>query len=157
MAGEARVNLIKSLYAFQFGKMNKTGTFSFFYAQGEDWRVDFWTVGSFCAFICSSILQPQQPAHHISLINPAADRSSDHCVRTHAHTYTHIHTQGTLGPSVQCKAQHSVSTLLTGSYYMAKMYKSCITSPIGRHGSLSSLLTVATPITEQLKVTSKCA
>lgn len=88
MAGEARINLMKSLYALQFGKMNKTGTFSFFYAQGEDWRVDFWTVGSFCAFICSSILQPQQPAHHISLINPAADRSSDHCVRTHTHTHT---------------------------------------------------------------------
>lgn len=151
MAGEARIILLKALYAFHFEKMNKTATFSFFYARGEGWRVDFLTAGSFCAFICSSILQSQQPAHHISLINPAADRSGDHRVRTHTHAHR------TLSPSVQCKAQHSVSTLLTGSYYMAKMYKSCITSPIARHESLSFLLTVATPITEQLKATSKCA
>lgn len=86
MVGEARIILLKVFYAFHFEKMKKTATFSFFYARGEDWRVDFLTVGSFCTFICSSILQSQQPAHHISLINPAADRSGDHRVRTHTRT-----------------------------------------------------------------------
>lgn len=41
MAVEARIILLKVLYAFHFEKTNITATFSFFYAGGEDWRVDF--------------------------------------------------------------------------------------------------------------------
>lgn len=61
--------------------MKKNGNIFLLLWAGE-WKV--FTAVLFRAFICS-ILQPQQPAHHISLINRGADRSSDHLTHTHTH------------------------------------------------------------------------